>query len=700
MKKLYAVSLLLVVSFFALDYYNNDITKNENNTKIPKLFSQKKSYVKGKIKKDSPNLFSEYYTQIKSEIGASQPNYSSNYLFTELQKAKDGITLNKKEDLNWVSRGPANVGGRSRGIIIDSDDATANTWFIAAVGGGVWKTSNAGVSWTELTSEKGSLSASYMAMAPSNHDVIYLGTGEGFGNLDGLGGQGIWKSTDRGITWNQLPSTTSKSFGIINRIIVDPNDENILLAATSISYHNSDESAKSGIYKSTDGGVNWVKKYEAPERVQQIICNPTDFNLQYAAVRGAGILKSDDAGETWKIVTERMTVGRIELAISPSNPKRLYASVDSSTPEIHISKDKGENWVKATGAIDFLGGQGWYDNAIIVDPYDQYTFYVAGVNIYKVKASLSGNLTFTTLTDNYGDDVSLHKGTHVDNHFFAAIKLDKSARTFRLVTTNDGGVCFTDDRGETFKQPTSGFITSQFYGVDKANGKDLYIGGMQDNSCYISPENPTSSTDWSFIFGGDGFDVVWNYEDENKVMFTSQYNNIAITHTGIDDLYNSGWLASVDNGSENAPFFTKLAQSKQFPDFVVTHGKNGIWRTEDFGLSWDNVKMPEEYSGDFSVNETKISLADPSIVWSGTSITPDYPLYVSTDFGKTFSVTSFATGAESVFSGFATHPVDVNTAYGLFSSAGNSKIMRTTDLGQNWSDITGFSSGTSSNGFP
>ena len=708
MKKIYIISVIFLLAFFGLNQYQK-VQKADNN-KFSNVYSQRKSYVKGKIKKDSPNMFAEYYSQIKTELVSSKNNYPNNYLSYELSKASKNRSFSKKDGFIWKSIGPGNVGGRSRGIIIDPDDATANTWFVAAVGGGVWKTTNAGSTWSELTSEKGSLSASYMAMAPSNYNVIYLGTGEGFGNLDALGGQGIWKSTDKGVTWNQLPSTTAKSFGIINRIIVDPTNENILLVATSISNNSLDDGYKSGIYKSVDGGVIWSKEFESSHRVQQIISDPTNFDIQYASVRGDGVYKSINAGDDWiKSSVGFVADSRFEIAVSPTNPNKLYVSAANHLKDsegviyemgqVFVSDDKAESWTKCSSDINFLGGQGWYNNAIIVDPFDENTFYVAGIGIYRIKYNGGNNIDETVLVDNYGyDGPVFNKGTHVDNHFFSVAKLGGS--NYRLVVTNDGGICFTDNKGTTFNQPTSGFVTSQFYGIDKANGEKRYIGGMQDNSCYASPLNPNVASNWSNVFGGDGFDVVWNYEDNNKVMLSSQYNYIGVSHSGLDGFGdNTAWLADVDNQGD-APFFTKLAQSKQYPDLVVTHGANGIWKTEDFGVNWTNIEMPSAFFGTKSSHETKISLSDPSVVWSGISLRDEYSTYVSTDFGNTFSVVSSSTDVKGYLSGFATHPYDKNTAYALFSTAGNAKIMRTTDLGQNWEDISGISGGVSTKGFP
>jgi len=706
MKKIYTLIVVFTIASFAYLYTDKQETIviiEKNN--VPSSFSQKKSLVKGISKQDSPNLFADYYNEIRTEIGDDYSNYPNNYLVTQFRNAKIGVSISKKKSLNWVSRGPGNVGGRSRGLIIDPDDPTGNTWFIAAVGGGVWKTTNAGIDWVILTSDIGSLSASYMAMSSSQHDIIYLGTGEGFGNLDELGGQGMWKSTDRGNTWKQLTSTVNSEFGIINRIIIDPSNPKIVLASTSISNNSSSLTASAGIWKSVDGGENWIKKFSNERKVQQIISDPSDFSIQYASVNGVGVFKSINGGDSWVKTSGLSATGRIELAISESDSNRLYASVSDLSREpsaIYVTSNKASSWTKCTSNINFLGGQGWYDNAIIVDPYDKDVLFVAGVGIFKIKYNGGSKIDVTIITDNYGSNGSvINKGTHVDNHYFAVFKLNNSTKKYRLVGTNDGGVCYSDDKGSSFTQPNSGFITTQFYGVDKANGKDLYFGGMQDNSCFVSIENTTKDDNWSFVFGGDGFDVIWNYDDDKKVMLTSQFNNIAITHSGIADLKTKGWLADVDSGKDDAPFITTLAQSKQFSDLVFTCSKGGIWKTEDFGKFWKKIEMPFGFKGDQSSTQLKISLADPSIVWAGSSLSNTNPMYVSTDYGHTFSPEKSSI-INSWVSGLATHPTDKNTAYALFSTSGNPKIMRTTDLGKNWTDISGFSlSGdVSTNGFP
>ena len=168
---------------------------------------------------DNPDKFVEFENRIRSSPGTNAPAYPLNYKMTELDKAvkrKFNISLSKFNSsfkqlqsgaLPWIERGPGNVTGRTRGLIIDPDDSTGNTWFAGSVGGGIWKTTNGGKDWANKTPALPNLATTTLAMAPSNHKVIYAGTGEGFFNVDAVVGDGIFKSTDRGETWDQLAST-------------------------------------------------------------------------------------------------------------------------------------------------------------------------------------------------------------------------------------------------------------------------------------------------------------------------------------------------------------------------------------------------------------------------------------------------------------------------------------------------------------
>ncbi len=861
--------------------------------------SERKKRLKGLGKLDRPDLFAQYHHDIRTRHGEAAPSYSFNYQVEELLKAKSVTStkalrkLGSTNQLNWVERGPGNVSGRTRGLIVDPDDPDYDTWYAGSVGGGVWKTEDAGQSWIELTVELPNLATSTLAMAASNHDVIYAGTGEGFGNIGQIQGSGIWKSIDRGATWDQLASTTNLEFQNVTRIIVDPADENTLLVSTAVGFNGAPNT--SGIHRSIDGGASWTKVYDSGGRfVQQIIANPEDFKIQYAAVNAVGVIKSTDAGLTWSPSLNLQgsfgfPSGRFELAVAPSDTARIYAALDEVTgitSTLYISQDAGATWVKGSDAagVNWLVEQGWYDNTIAVHPFDENVVFVGGVNLWRIDLgtridttdfqvtgidleNTSSFLTFVnfggalqdggidfggasegdytsveirfgpgksqkahrflvpdgatsgvpdasyayqdyvdvpfelwdsdndvqlmvsfrdqtrngvwelaefntnttreyvflsaepydpdnphasiarngghthrqlyfiwpvlvegglfdpntlpeaTLRINWGrlitrsiatTNVSAGKSVHVDHHNILLIPTDEATSSFRLLNANDGGVSVSDDAGATFTQPLNGYNTTQFYGVDKKNGANEFIGGMQDNSTWRSPagEDARASSRWtyqSFQFRADGFETVWHYTDPSKLLGSIQFNKI---HRSLDG--GTTWSFAVngmDDVGTGAPFLTKLAKSKQDPDLVFAVGGSGVWRTDNFASSWTLTTMPDGWTPDINslnASQVKISLVNPQIVWAGQNMIEGSPLYVSSDGGLSFAETAvFPDVTLGRISGLETHPAEDNTAFALFSFANASKILRTNDLGQTWEDISGFGTGTTStNGFP
>ena len=212
-----------------------------------------------------------------------------------------------------------------------------------------------------------------MAFSESNEKIIYAGTGEGFFNLDGIEGSGIFKSTNKGNSWKQLKSTANNpDLRTVNKIVVDPHDPNILVVCTQRAILSID--FKSGIYKSEDGGESWQETYTSENPIQDTIYTPGDFNTLYAAENSVGVLKSKDAGDTWQLSNQGMVPnngffsGRIELAIAPTKPNRIFASVEGflsgSGSDLYISSNRGKKWsivVEQDGGtnFDFFKWTGW-----------------------------------------------------------------------------------------------------------------------------------------------------------------------------------------------------------------------------------------------------------------------------------------------------------------------------------------------------
>ncbi len=370
---------------------------------------------------DGPDEFFKFHHDIRTPADADAPAYKPGYKLRELKKAQLAAARNKSSQartqsngvLEWKERGPANVPGRTRGLVVDPDDATRNTWFAASVGGGVWKTTNAGVSWALITPDISNLGTTVLEMAPSNHDVMYIGTGEGFGNLDGIGGSGMFKTTNRGVTWSYLSNTAD--FGDINRMVINPTDDKIVVVATN-----------NGIYKTTTGGTSWTK-VSSLSFVQDLKATPGNFAVQYATQNGVGVIKSVNSGDTWSLSNVGMgNLDRVEIAIAPSRPQRIYASCENGTSsKMMMSDDSGVTWSVVrtqltTTDLDFLNGQGWYDNTIACDPFNENRIYYGGVDLFQTE--LSGGSSDTGIygieDDGYSSFMALTSFTSATNGSF------------------------------------------------------------------------------------------------------------------------------------------------------------------------------------------------------------------------------------------------------------------------------------------
>lgn len=922
MKKLY---LLLLTVFLggSLSYFyfigNKPYDASLENRMAGDSYSESKEA-------DKPDEYTKYFKAITTKFGEEEDNYPLNYKVNELETAKAKLKSLQKESkagtITWTQRGPANVGGRTRGLIIDPDDATNNTWYAGAATGGVWKTTDGGATWTCLTDDIPNVSANTIAMSESNHDIIYAGTGESFPGGADVQGSGIFKSIDRGQYWTQLTSTISEDFEYVNRIVIDPADPDIVLAAT-----------ESGVMKTVDGGTNWTKVFTSTSGIEDLDADPTNFNKLYATEHGVGVILSTDAGDNWTYSIDRIEQGsRYELAISDINPSKIYLSINAATPMVYRSTDSGSTWekIKNSGvqSIDFLGGQGDYDNTIEVHPYDEDVVFLGGVNLFKVDFSDPGTSEVTdssvyavnllntssflsfinfggpyldggmeagfdngyddefvsveirfgpgisqkahrfTVPENSGtnsdggqgvaasdyeyqdyvevpfevwdvtndrqlmasfrdqerdgkynlieriegDDVSGREylfvnaetydpnnpsaniaqdaghsykqlyffwptlaengtwdennlpdskisikygsivqidgtisvvssayssgpnnydqsagfgttkipGLHPDHHNLVMIKTDEANEKFTIINANDGGLAISEDEGTTFEQLPNNYITTQFYGVAKRPGANEYMGGMQDNGTWATPdgENSSSSTDYIFHIGGDGFECVWHPDDADKMIGSVYYNSFRKTTNGGESWSNA--FSGIDNvtpfdGSNqtDGPFISHISYHKNDPDVLFAVGYNGVYKSTDFATSWNKTEIGEGWNSEYwtenqyvsSAQNIEVSLANKNIVWAGGAMSSvnGWKIFVSTDQGETFNAVTEYTGADlsGLISGIATHPTEDSTAYLLFSFAKEPKILKTEDLGETWEDISGFGSNTSSsNGFP
>ena len=345
-----------------------------------------------------PDEFAKYFHNITVKEDQDVSGYKTGYRQASLKELR-AARKSSGSSLAWVERGPGNFGGRTRTIVIDANDPTGQTWFAGSVGGGIWKTTDKGTpgSWVALTDDLPRLAVSTIVQAPSNPSIFYAGTGEGYPNIDSVIGDGILKSTDGGTTWIPLSSTQSViGFRFVNRLIVSPSDPNLVLAAT-----------QGGIMRSSDGGGSWieVKEPDSFRGFTQIVDEPENFNIQYAVDEGSGIWKSLDAGMSWTLssygLSEAGTGNRIEIGVSPADPARLYALVESGDgPDpVYVSKDRAGLWLpfqqaNLSPAIDIAGSQGWYDQMVTPHPFDANVVFMGGLRIHRLTETGSRDVSY------------------------------------------------------------------------------------------------------------------------------------------------------------------------------------------------------------------------------------------------------------------------------------------------------------------
>lgn len=533
-------------------------------------------------KADNPNKFIELHNDLRTRASESGTGYASGYKLRELRNARQaGASTRLSESYVFTERGPGNVPGRTRGLIVDPDDATHKTWFAGGVGGGIWKTSDAGLTWINKTPDVPNLAISWLVMSESNHNIIYAGTGEGYEGALGIKGSGIYKSSNRGESWSLLPSTIlNDDFHMVNRIVVDPDNPDILLAATS-NVVNDRTDFDSGIFKSIDGGNSWTRKFFGSEWVQQIVVTPNDFNILYATVYSKGVYKSTDAGETWSDSSEGLFPdGRIEMAVSGVNTSRLYASVvgslSGSKSDLYISDNAGATWQLVTEDItgvdaDFLGGQGGYDNTIIAHPYNEDMVYVGGVNLWK----------FT-----------MKPGTVVEEKQFLGAEELNTSSFLDLVNFT---APYYDGRIDPGDETVEDFVSVEIrFGPDGMGG---YLKQMAHR--FTIPVGEGSGVPASDYYYQDYVEVpfqVWDIKNNRQLMvsFRDQQEdgifNLILRNTDNADAINNSreyiFMSSIDYNADGPDPGIRVNGGHEFRQLYF------IWPVLAEGGTWDEANLP------------------------------------------------------------------------------------------------------------
>ncbi len=640
--------------------------------------------------------------------------------------------------------GPATMSGRIVDLaVVESDHYTM---YVASATGGLWKTTDNGVSFEPVFDKEATHSIGAVAVHQGSPNILWVGTGERANRQSSSWGDGIYKSTDSGETWANVGLTDSHHIG---RIALHPTDRDIVYVAAMGHLWGPNE--ERGLYKTVDGGKTWNRSLyvDALTGAVDVAMDPSDPNILYAATYqrqrkafgfhgggpGSGLHKSTDAGETWKELRAGLPegeYGRIGVSIYRKDPRIVYVCVEqglrytaSTSYEkrmagIYRSEDKGESWT-------FMGDwnpRPMYASQILVDPNDDQRIYM--MNRYSY--SDDGGKTFTSPRHTtHGDDRILWVDPEDSRH---------------VIKGDDGGLGISYDRGLKFLYVTS-LPLSQFYRVDVDMQKPYWVyGGLQDNGSWAGPSATYRSEgllneDWIKIGGGDGFLNLADPEDNSIVYTESQYLGFRMVNMKTNEKRNirpdskTGYIASRrnwDTWGTGRPFpllGEQLTPANWDGPFVISPfdhntlyaGTDHLWKSTDRGQSWVSLgdlttgvdrskltimgQVPNEQTPSLddgipffpSLSAVVESPLSPGLLYVGTD---DGNFQISRDDGMTWTNVAdrfprLPTG--TWVAGIEASRFDEATVYAVFDGHRDDDyenyLYKSTDYGQSWAAITG-----------
>lgn len=572
------------------------------------------------------------------------------------------LNMDLVKDLKPRSIGPAGMAGRVTAIDVVTSDPSV--MYVGTASGGLWKSESAGVTWTPIFEKETTAAIGSVAIQQSNPDVIWVGTGEGNPRNSLNGGDGIYKSLDGGRSWKKMGLANTRN---IHRVIVHPTNPDIVYAAAIGSPWGAHP--ERGVYRTKDGGKTWERILFTNEKsgCADLVIDPANPNKLVAAMwehqrqpwfftsggPGSGLYISFDGGDTWAKRGKddglpEGELGRIGLAISPANPRFIYALVEAKKNGLYRSEDGGFKWQKIS-EDDGIGDRPFYYSDIFADPENEYRLYT--IFTY-VNVSHDGGKSFSQLMPAYNTS----RGVHPDHHAFWVHPTDPDF----LIEGNDGGLNISRDRGKTWRF-IQNLPVAQFYHInyDMDTPYNVY-GGMQDNGSWAGPayawrDQSIRNTYWQEISFGDGFDVVPDPEDSRYGYSMSQEGWV-----GRYDKQTGHFESIKPQNPELLPVKLRfnwnaaIAQDP-FDAKAIYFGSQFVHRSTDKGKSWtiispdlttnDKSKQNQTESGGLTMDATGaenhctiIALApsplDKQVIWAGTD---DGNIQVTQDGGKTWT---------------------------------------------------------------
>jgi hypothetical protein len=595
-------------------------------------------------------------------------------------------------NVTWRALGPNNQGGRSRSMLVDANDATGKTVFIASVGGGLYKTTDitvANPNWVAVNNFFGNLAITCIAQDPSNANILYFGTGEmGYNNADATRGGGIWKSTDGGATFSQLSSTT----GLQNCLKIAVTSTGTVLAATT-----------GGLQRSTNGGTSFTKVLGVglATGANHDKCYDVDVAANgdvYASVGNYSqttnlgtVHKSTNGGATFgaALPIGIANAGRIEIALAPNDANYVYVLAEAGTEAggIALSTNGGTSFTVKTepddadtgiDATDFTRGQAWYDLTIVVSPTDKNTIMVGGIDLFK---STNGGTSWTQISHWYGGFG--YQNVHADQHF---IYYDPTNAN-NVYFLNDGGIYRATNATAT--TPTiidkgNNYVTTQFYAcaIHPTANTNYYLAGAQDNGSHRFTQGVMQPT--TEVTGGDGAFCHIDQNEPNNQFTAYVYNDYYRSTNG------GASFTNVTIGTANSGNFINPTDYDDANNVMYCGAPAGglyRWSNPTTGNTYTTVSFGAVTS---SGRVTNVKVAP----------TTNHRVYVGTNNGfviridaanATPTVTNIKGAAMpgSTVSCIEVEPTNENHIVVTYSNYGVNSVWETTDGGTNWTSIEG-----------
>ena len=603
------------------------------------------------------------------------------------------------ETFRWRSVGPTNMGGRVTDV--EGLPSPSKTFYVAAAAGGIWKTTNNGITFRSIFSDPRVVAMGDLAIAPGDPSQIWAGTGEEDSRNSISAGGGIFKSTDSGDSWELKGLRDTQ---VIDRVVVHPLDPDVVFVAAL--GHIWDANPERGLYRTMDGGDTWelVKFISDKAGFVDVALRPDDPGTVFAAswerVRGPWFLnsggpgsalwKSTDGGTTWTEVTgggfPAAMKGRIGLSISQSDPDIMFAMVEAEEEEdgsggngLYRSEDGGDTWEKVNDA----NSRPFYYSQVRVDPQDPDRVYFSST---PVQFSSDGGRTAGTTTN----------GIHVDHHAMWIDPVDPE----RIVVGNDGGVAITYDKGGNWRYLNTMGL-GQFYDVSYNMEKPYRVcGGLQDNGTWCAPSRLSrgqiTKYHWATISGGDGFVTAQDAEDPNLVWAESQGGNMRRIHMATRETtalekpdWEDAWRPLQDSivmlldGGATEDEARVVALREQATADSASHIMRWNWNTpffqsvhdrSHFYAAGNRVVKSTSFGDELRIISPDLSYADPGKIEVSTRTTG--------------GVTPDVTGAEThaTVTALAESPLVQGV---LFAGTDDGRVWTSPDDGDEWIELTG-----------